>query len=119
MIDPTLIINKSGSRRWWVTDKRRRENGQHLGLSHGARTWYLNGKRHRTDGPAIERVDGTREWYLHDKRHRTDGPAVKYPDGYSEWWINDTSYNFLSWCNMVNLSNDEITLMCLKYGVSP
>ena len=30
----------------------------------GNKFWYLNGKLHREDGPAIERADGNKSWYL-------------------------------------------------------
>tara|TARA_R110002124_G_scaffold275368_1_gene445684 strand:- start:271 stop:513 length:243 start_codon:yes stop_codon:yes gene_type:complete len=33
----------------------------------GTKKWYLNGKLHREDGPAIECVDGLKCWYLNDK----------------------------------------------------
>ena len=55
----------------------------------GTKCWYLTGKRHREDGPAIEYLSGTKEWYLNGKRHREDGPAIEMSDGYKEWWLND------------------------------
>ena len=33
----------------------------------GTKKWYLNGKLHREDGPAIECVDGLKCWYLNGK----------------------------------------------------
>jgi len=38
----------------------------------GTKCWYLNDKRHREDGPAEEWADGTKFWYLNDKPHREE-----------------------------------------------
>ena len=46
MNEPNMIINK-----------------------YGTKSWYLNGKRHREDGPAIEWPDGTKWWYLNDIKY--------------------------------------------------
>jgi len=31
---------------------------------YGSKAWFLNGKHHRTDGPAIELSNGYKAWYL-------------------------------------------------------
>jgi len=31
----------------------------------GTKRWKLNGKRHREDGPAVEFTGGYKAWYLH------------------------------------------------------
>ena len=54
----------------------------------GTKEWFVNNKRHRDDGPAIEWASGGREWYVNDKRHREDGPAIKLSDGTIEWHVN-------------------------------
>ena len=51
----------------------------------GSKNWYLDGILHREDGPAIEDSNGNKTWYLNDKCHREDGPAIEYSDGYKEW----------------------------------
>ena len=45
MIEYTVKVNASGSKRW-----------------------YLNDKLHREDGPAIEWADGDKEWWLNGKQ---------------------------------------------------
>ena len=57
--------------------------------SSGTKEWYLNNKRHCEDGPAIEYADGDKEWWLNGKYHREDGPAVEYADGDKYWYLND------------------------------
>ena len=36
-------------------------------LTSGTKKWYLNDKLHREDGPAVEYADGTKCWYLNGK----------------------------------------------------
>ena len=33
----------------------------------GTKYWFLNDKRHREDGPAVEWYDGSKSWWLNDK----------------------------------------------------
>ena len=55
----------------------------------GTKRWYINGKLHRTDGPAAEYANGTKYWYVNGKQHRTDGPAVELAEGYKYWYVDD------------------------------
>jgi hypothetical protein len=64
---------------------------------YGTKRWYLNDKRHREDGPAVEYSDGTKEWYLNGKLHRTDGPAVDWVNGEKSWWVNNKEYTEADW----------------------
>ena len=88
MQTPQLIQDEHGTKRWYLDDKRHREDGPAIEYSNGSKCWYLHGKLHREDGPAVEYADGTKEWYLHDKVHREDGPAVEYADGRRRWFLN-------------------------------
>jgi antitoxin component YwqK of YwqJK toxin-antitoxin module len=54
----------------------------------GTKRWYLNDKRHREDGPAVEWTGGYKAWYLNGNLHREDGPAVECSDGNKSWYIN-------------------------------
>jgi hypothetical protein len=54
----------------------------------GTKYWYLNDTRHRVDGPAIEWDDGHKEWFLHGQRHCKDGPAIEWDDGTKGWFLN-------------------------------
>ena len=54
----------------------------------GTKRWFLHDKRHREDGPAVEYPDGTKSWYLHDELHREDGPAIEHADGSKRWFLN-------------------------------
>ena len=33
----------------------------------GTKRWFLNDKRHREDGPAVEYPNGEKRWYLNSK----------------------------------------------------
>ena len=57
-------------------------------LTSGTKKWYLNDKLHREDGPAVEYADGTKCWYLNDELHREDGPAEEWPNGYKFWYLD-------------------------------
>jgi hypothetical protein len=54
----------------------------------GSKRWYLNGKLHREDGPAIEYASGSKYWYLNGKLHREDGPALEWAEGSKFWYLN-------------------------------
>jgi hypothetical protein len=63
----------------------------------GTKTWFLDGKRHREDGPAIETPSGTKYWLLNGKCHRVDGPAIIFFNGDKEWWVNGKEYSYEDW----------------------
>ena len=81
-------VDERGTKRWYLHDKRHREDGPAIEHANGSKQWYLHGKRHREDGPAIERADGFKEWWFNGKRHREDGPAVEWADGGKSWYLN-------------------------------
>jgi len=58
----------------------------------GTKRWLTNGKQHREDGPAFEYANGDKTWYLHGKVHREDGPAVEHANGYKSWWLHSNWY---------------------------
>jgi hypothetical protein len=43
-------------------------NGPAIEGASGSKAWYVDDKRHRSDGPAVECADGTKAWYVDDKR---------------------------------------------------
>ena len=88
MIEYTVKVAPSGTKKWHLNGKLHREDGPACEYADGDKFWFINGKRHREDGPACEYGNGTEEWYLNGKRHREDGPALKYSDGYCEWHVN-------------------------------
>jgi hypothetical protein len=63
----------------------------------GTKHWYLNDKRHRTDGPAAEYADGTKLWYQDGKCHRTDGPAYEDADGSKHWYLDGKELTQAQW----------------------
>jgi len=83
-----LIIDKDGSKFWYLNDVLHREDGPAEEWADGDKYWYLNGLRHREDGPACEWADGDKYWYLNGLRHRVDGPAEEWADGTKYWWLN-------------------------------
>ena len=86
--------------------------------NHGNIQYKLNGKLHREDGPAVIFADGTQSWCLNDKLHRLDGPAIIRANGTQWWYINDKKYNFNDYCKKLNLSEEGIMFLKLKYDTS-
>lgn len=82
----------------------------------GSKEYYQNGRVHRDDGPAIEWNFGEKQWWKNGKLHRIDGPAVEWPHGHIEWWVNNRRYSFDNWCEKVNISPEEKTMLMLRYG---
>ena len=88
MIEYTVKVNESGTKRWYLNDKYHRVDGPAVEYSNGDKSWYLNGKLHREDGPAVEHSNGDKLWFLNGKRHREDGPAIEYEEGDKYWYLN-------------------------------
>ena len=55
--------------------------------ANGDKRWYLNDKRHREDGPAVEYADGTKLWYLNDKIVTEE--QVMYPSPVKEYTMTE------------------------------
>ena len=83
---------------------------------YGTIRYTLYGRLHRLDGPAVIWPDGTQCWCLHGQRCREDGPAVFPADGDEEWFINDKRYTFNNYCKKLNLSEEDITFLKLKFN---
>jgi hypothetical protein len=77
---------------------------------HGTKYWYLNGCFHREDGPAIEWTDGGREWWLNGNLHREDGPAVEFANGYKCWYLYGTSLTKEDWFEKISEKSREKVL---------
>ena len=88
MIEYTVKVDESGTKRWFLNGKLHREDGPAVEGLKGYKAWFLNGKRHREDGPAVEWGDGEIEWYLNGKVHRVNGPAIEYSYEGKEWFLN-------------------------------
>jgi len=85
--------------------------------SDGNQRWLVNRKLHRVDGPAVIYADGEQQWRVHGRLHRTDGPAIICIDGTQYWYVNDQSHtNSKSYQGAAKLSDEEMTLLILKYG---
>ena len=89
--DGPAVIQRDGSKEWYLNGELHREDGPAIEYSDGAKCWYRNGKLHREDGPAVIYQNGTRKWLLNGMPHRTDGPAVE-SGSYCEWHIWGTRY---------------------------
>ena len=87
MIEYTVRVYPSGSKRWYLNGEPHREDGPAIEGANGFKSWWLNGKRHREDGPAVEWAYGTKFWYLNDQLHREDGPAIEWTNGSKSWWL--------------------------------
>ena len=84
----------------------------------GQERWCLsNGMLHRIDGPALTHKNGARQWINYGLFHRLDGPAWEGADGNVVWWVNGHRYyTFNSFQLAAGLSEDQITILKLKYG---
>jgi hypothetical protein len=96
MIKYTVTVDDYGTKRWYLNDKRHREDGPAIEYTNGTKFWYLNGNRHRTDGPAVE-CAGNKYWYLNDNLHREDGPAIEWAAGSKCWCLGGASYTEAEW----------------------
>ena len=96
MIKYIVTVDDDGTKRWYLNDKRHREDGPAIEYTNGTKFWYLNGNRHRTDGPAVECV-GNKYWYLNDNLHREDGPAIEWAAGTKCWYLDGASYTEADW----------------------
>ena len=67
------------------------------------------------NNPVIDK-DGTKAWYRDGKFHREDGPAIIEPDGYQAWWDNGVEYSFDDWAKELNLSQEQIIKLKIKYN---
>ena len=92
----TVTVEYDGTKRWYLNDKRHREDGPAIEYTNGTKFWYLNGNRHRTDGPAVE-CAGNKYWYLNDNLHREDGPAIEWAAGTKCWYLGGASYTEAEW----------------------
>ncbi len=54
--------------------------------------------------------DGATKW------HRTDGPAVVYDTGEIHWLLDGRNLPFTDFCYQANLSDEDISIIILKYG---
>lgn len=111
-----MVIDDSGTRRWYTDGRLHRVDGAAIEWATGYGEWYYDGVRHRADGPAIEtdrydawflngvrhRVDGPaiiekvssyHVWYLDGKKHRVNGPAVEFRDGSCRWYYHGVEYS--------------------------
>jgi len=83
-----MVIDKDGSKSWWLNGERHRVDGPAVEWAYGTKAWYLNGKLHREDGPAKEWANGSKFWYLNGLLHCVDGPAWEWVDGTKFWYLN-------------------------------
>lgn len=62
--------------------------------------------------------DNVERWYDSSSKmiHRKDGPAVIYPNGNQFWFLNNEIYYFDNFCKKLNLSEEDIIILKLKYG---
>jgi len=60
--------------------------------------------------------DGTIRYKLNGLRHRLDGPAVIRADGTQEWWLNGKRYDFDDYCKKLNLTDEDIVFLKLKFN---
>jgi len=66
-MESKLTTDKSGNKVWKLPNgDKHREDGPALETKSGSKHWFLDDKRHREDGPAREYPGGYKEWFLDD-----------------------------------------------------
>jgi hypothetical protein len=112
-----INIGRNGDKTWRNPQgQRHRTDGPAYERANGTKEWFFNDQCHRTEGPAVEWADGSKWWYVNGQRHRTDGPAVEDADGTKQWWVDDQQLTFAEWVERVADTEQERTLLLLKYG---
>lgn len=75
-----------------------------------------HGQRHCDDGPAIVFADGSEYYMINDEFHRVDGPAkFDVATGYVGWFFHGIQHDFDMWCLLTDKTDEEKTLLKLKY----
>jgi hypothetical protein len=94
MPQPTMTVDKFGTKRWRLPDGTpHHTGGPAVEYANGTKEWYANGERHRVGGPAAEFCTGVNYWCQRGRLHRLDGPAIERPDGREEeWWVDGKRY---------------------------
>lgn len=65
----------------------------------------------------VEQPSGAQMWSKDGKLHRTDGPALVESDGMVRWWLDGIEFDtFDEWFEKVQVSDEDKTLLKLKYG---
>ena len=88
----------------------------------GDRWCNVHGYFHRVDGPAVELNNEITQWYIGGLLHRLDGPAVEsLLDGVDcviyGWYVNGIEcFDFKDFQKAGKLTDDQITILRLKYG---
>jgi hypothetical protein len=85
----------------------------------GSECWNnKHNKYHRLgDLPAIIHRCGTKEYWVNGRGHRIGGPAVEWDDGGYSWYIRGKlCKSFKEYQKKTKLSDNEITILILKYG---
>lgn len=109
-------IDEHGIELWFKGELLHREDGPAVITPDGEKHWIVNGLNHRIGGPAIIDELGREEWYVNGDLHRIDGPASNV-FGIDEWWVRgEKILNQAHFQQVTKLSDEEISLLILKYG---
>lgn len=115
--DEPAVIYFNGTKEWYQNGKRHRVGGPAVTYKNGAEIWYQNGRQHREDGPAQTFPNGHLCWYRNGEKHRADGPAIIFPDGSTFWHYDGfPAFNRKQFQDLSSLSDEDITILILKYG---
>lgn len=106
----TTVVNRGGSKYWYVEDKLHCEDGPAVEHLDGHREWYIDGLLHRVNGPAIEFADGDKHWYAKGVRHREDGPAIVQASGGKFWYIDGKRLTQQEFNTIIKQPESTITL---------
>ena len=111
-----MTITPAGVKEWRNADGRLHRSIDPAYIDGDYMAWCANGGYHRIGAPARIWGDGDHEWYVNNKRHRLDGPSIDC-EGHQWWYIDGVRYyNFKDFQAAGKLTDDEITMLILKYG---
>lgn len=114
---PAIIQHNSTDKtivyEWWQFDRRHNENGPAIKIYADIKPALW------PPGAEIEKELMIEKWYLDSMLHRDDGPAIiDHTSDRHTWAYLDRNYDFKDWFNQIKVSDEEKTLLKLKYGGS-
>jgi len=97
-----LIVDESGTKRYYLNNKYHREDGPAIEFLSGTKLYYIHGKLHREGNlPACEWSNGEKQWRIHGLLHRENGPALECANGGTYYYINGFYYSEEYYWNII------------------
>lgn len=81
----------------------------------GSKYWFVNAVPHRDGAPATIMFNGTELWYDRGRLHREDGPAITYANGYGLLYLKNKKLTLTEYQHKLQLSDEFMSVLQLKY----